>query len=99
GVNRPVDRHLVAPLSGILLEILFAPAFEPDALEELRATKRKLRVLEVPVGRPPAGPLPLELRSVQGGLLVQEADLAGLDPVGVRVVSRRPPTRAEWRAL
>jgi phosphoribosylaminoimidazolecarboxamide formyltransferase/IMP cyclohydrolase len=99
GVNRPVDRHLVAPLSGILLEILFAPAFDPDALEELRATKRKLRVLEVPVGRPPNGPPLLELRSVQGGLLFQEADLADLDPVGVRVVSRRQPTPAEWRAL
>jgi len=99
GINRPVDRRLVAALSGILLEILFAPAFEPDALEELRATKRKLRVLEVPVGRPLAGPPPLELRSVAGGLLIQEADLIGLDPVTVRVVSRRQPTPAEWRAL
>jgi hypothetical protein len=44
----------------ILLEILFAPAFEPDALEELRRTKKKLRVLELPVGRPPAGAAPLE---------------------------------------
>ncbi len=99
GVNRPVDRPLVEALAGILLEILFAPAFEPDALEELRRTKKKLRVLEVPVGRPPAGSAPLEARSVSGGLLVQEADLVGLDPVAVRVVSRRQPTAAEWRAL
>ena len=99
GVNRPVDRPLVEALAGILLEILFAPAFEPDALEELRRTKKKLRVLEVPVGRPPAGSAPLEARSVPGGLLVQEADLVGLDPVAVRVVSRRQPTAAEWRAL
>jgi phosphoribosylaminoimidazolecarboxamide formyltransferase/IMP cyclohydrolase len=99
GVNRPVDRRLVAALAGILLEILFAPAFEPDALEELRRTKKKLRVLEVPVGRPPAGAPSLELRSVPGGLLVQEADLVGLDPVAVRVVSRRQPTAGEWRAL
>ncbi len=99
GVNRPVDRRLVEALAGILLEILFAPAFEPDALDELRRTKKKLRVLEVPIGRPPAGAAPLEARSVPGGLLVQEADLAGLDPVAVRVVSRRQPTAAEWRAL
>ncbi len=50
GVNRPVDRRLVEALAGILLEILFAPAFEPDALDELRRTKKKLRVLEVPAG-------------------------------------------------
>src|SRR5262249_36950093 len=61
-------------------------------------TKKKLRVLEVPLGRPPAGAAPLELRSVPGGLLVQEADLVGLDPVAVQVVSRRQPTPAEWRA-
>jgi phosphoribosylaminoimidazolecarboxamide formyltransferase/IMP cyclohydrolase len=99
GVNRPVDHALVDALSGILLEILFAPAFEPHALEELRRTKKKLRVLELPVGRPPAGAGPLELRSVPGGLLVQEADVVTLDPVTVHVVSRRQPTPAEWRAV
>jgi phosphoribosylaminoimidazolecarboxamide formyltransferase / IMP cyclohydrolase len=99
GVNRPVDRRLVAALSGILLEMLFAPAFEKDALEELQATKRKLRVIELPVRPPPPGSPPLELRSVPGGLLVQEADLVGLDPAAVRVVSRRQPTSGEWRAL
>jgi phosphoribosylaminoimidazolecarboxamide formyltransferase/IMP cyclohydrolase len=99
GVNRPVDIRLVRALAGILLEILFAPAFEPEALDDLRRTKKKLRVLEVPAGRPPAGPAPLELRSVPGGLLVQEADLVGLDPVALRVASRRHPTPTEWRAL
>jgi phosphoribosylaminoimidazolecarboxamide formyltransferase/IMP cyclohydrolase len=99
GVNRPVDRRLVDALAGILLEILFAPAFEADALGELRRAKKKLRVLEVPIGRPPAGASPLEIRSVPGGVLVQETDLAGLDPVTLRVVSRRQPTPAEWRAL
>jgi phosphoribosylaminoimidazolecarboxamide formyltransferase/IMP cyclohydrolase len=99
GVNRPVDRRFIDALSGILLEILFAPSFEADALEELRRSKKKLRVLEVPVGRPLAGASPLEIRSVPGGVLVQETDLAGLDPVTLRVVSRRQPTPAEWRAL
>jgi phosphoribosylaminoimidazolecarboxamide formyltransferase/IMP cyclohydrolase len=99
GVNRPVDRRLVEAMAGILLEILFAPAFEPDALDELRRTKKKLRVLEVPLGRPPAGPPPLELRGLPGGILLQEADLVALDPVTLRVVSRRPPTPAEWRGL
>jgi phosphoribosylaminoimidazolecarboxamide formyltransferase/IMP cyclohydrolase len=99
GVNRPVDRRLVGALAGILLEILVAPAFEPDALDELRRTKKKLRVLEVPAGRRPAGGPPLELRSVPGGLLVQEADLVDLDPATLSVVSRRQPTAVEWRAL
>ncbi len=99
GVNRPVDRRLVDTLAGILLEILFAPSFEPDALDELRRTKKKLRVLEVSLGRPPAGPPVLEVRSVPGGILIQEADLVALDPVTLHVASRRQPTPAEWRAL
>jgi phosphoribosylaminoimidazolecarboxamide formyltransferase/IMP cyclohydrolase len=99
GVNRPVDGRLVETLSGILLEILFAPAFEPDALDALRRTKKKLRVLTVPVAREGTPAPPLELRGVPGGLLVQEADVADLDPAALRVVSRRPPTDAEARAL
>jgi phosphoribosylaminoimidazolecarboxamide formyltransferase/IMP cyclohydrolase len=40
-----------------------------------------------------------ELRSVLGGLLVQDADLTDLDPTQLKVVSRRAPTDAELRAL
>ena len=48
GVNRTVDLEVVKELSGILLEILFAPAYEPDALEEIRRTKKKCRVFQLP---------------------------------------------------
>lgn len=99
GVNRPVDRHLVDALAGILLEVLFAPAFETDALDALRETKKRLRVLEVPCDPRSWAVRPLEVRSVLGGLLVQEADLADLDPGALKVVSRRSPSEAEWRAL
>ena len=54
GVNRTLDLAVVHELAGIFVEILFAPAFAPDALEELRRTKKKCRVFEVPsrAGRP-----------------------------------------------
>jgi phosphoribosylaminoimidazolecarboxamide formyltransferase/IMP cyclohydrolase len=99
GVNRPVERSVVSKLAGILLEILFAPAFAEEALEELARTKRKLRVIRVPCDRRdwPAGRT--ELRSVVGGLLLQEPDLADLDPATVKVVTRREPTADEWRGL
>jgi phosphoribosylaminoimidazolecarboxamide formyltransferase/IMP cyclohydrolase len=102
GVNRPVDRRLVRALAGVLLEILVAPAFEADALDELRQTKKKLRVMEAPPEPPAGAPPALELRTVAGGLLVQEPDLADLDDVpgaSCRVVSRRPPSEAEWHGL
>ena len=99
GVNRRLDLEVVKELSGILLEVLFAPEFEPDALEELRMTKKKCRVFQLPCTRA-AYPSGLsEHRSVLGGLLVQDADQADLDPSALSVVSRRPPTDAEMAAL
>jgi phosphoribosylaminoimidazolecarboxamide formyltransferase/IMP cyclohydrolase len=98
GVNRPLDMAVVAELAGIFVEILFAPAFAPEALAELTRTKKKCRVFEVPCPRAlPAG-LP-EYRGVLGGLLVQDADRADLDEASLKVVTRRAPTAAELRAL
>ena len=96
GVNRELDMAVVAELAGIFVEILFAPAFAPDALEELRRTKKKCRVLEVPCAIPAAV---VEYRSVLGGLLAQDADLVDLDEAALRSVSRRAPTPDEMRGL
>jgi phosphoribosylaminoimidazolecarboxamide formyltransferase/IMP cyclohydrolase len=99
GVNRTLDRAVVDELSGIFLEILFAPAYESAALEELQRTKKKCRVFEVPCDRR-ALPEPLtEYRSVLGGLLAQSADLTDLEERELRTVSRRPPTEEERAAL
>ncbi|HSF05749.1 MAG TPA: bifunctional phosphoribosylaminoimidazolecarboxamide formyltransferase/IMP cyclohydrolase [Methylomirabilota bacterium] len=97
GVNRELDMGVVAALSGIFVEILFAPTFTPDALEELRRTKKKCRVMELPWQRGPVGPI--ELRSVRGGMLAQSPDDANLDPAACRVVSRRQPSAEERAAL
>jgi phosphoribosylaminoimidazolecarboxamide formyltransferase/IMP cyclohydrolase len=97
GVNRTLDMGVVATLSGIFVEILFAPAFAPDALEELARTKKKCRVLELPCQRPLAGGI--ELRSVLGGVLAQGTDDTDLDPAALRVVTRRQPTAEERTAL
>jgi phosphoribosylaminoimidazolecarboxamide formyltransferase/IMP cyclohydrolase len=99
GLNRPVDIAVVKELSGVLLEILFAPGYEPDALEELRRTKKKCRVFELPCARADYPTRLEEQRSVLGGLLLQEADTVDLDPAALRVVSRRAPTDAEMTAL
>jgi phosphoribosylaminoimidazolecarboxamide formyltransferase/IMP cyclohydrolase len=99
GLNRTVDLEVVKELSGILLEILFAPAYEPDALEEIRRTKKKCRVFQLPCARAAYPARMREVRSVWGGVLLQEADLTDLDPASLRIVSKRPPTEAELRGL
>jgi phosphoribosylaminoimidazolecarboxamide formyltransferase/IMP cyclohydrolase len=99
GVNRVLDLGVVKELSGILLEILFAPAYEPAALQELRRTKKKCRVLRVATARSEHPGPRREVRSVLGGLLAQDADAVDLDVERLRVVSDRAPTEAEARAL
>ena len=96
GLNRAVDLAVVEALAGLFLEVLAAPAFTAEALDALRRTRKKCRVVRVPAG---GGGERLELRSVPGGLLVQTADLADLDPGALRVVTRRAPTPAELDAL
>jgi len=99
GVNRTLDMGVVKELSGILLEILFAPDFAPDALEELRRTKKKCRVLRLPCHAADYPGRTRDIRSVLGGLLVQESDLTDLDPAALKVVSKRAPTEVEMEAL
>jgi len=98
GVNRTVDLAVVAALSGVFVEILFAPTFAPDALAELERTKKKCRVLEVPCDRrSPA--TATEYRTVAGGVLAQSMDAVDLDPARLTTVTKRTPTADELVAL
>jgi phosphoribosylaminoimidazolecarboxamide formyltransferase / IMP cyclohydrolase len=98
GVNRTLDAPVVEALAGVFVEILFAPSFTPDALEEIKRTKKKCRVFEVACDRTVPARLP-EYRGVLGGLLVQTTDLADLEPANLKTVSKRAPTAAELDAL
>jgi phosphoribosylaminoimidazolecarboxamide formyltransferase/IMP cyclohydrolase len=85
------------------LEVMVAPAYTPDALAAF-ATKQNIRVLETGPLAPTAPGL--KLQTINGGVLVQDEDLAPLPNDALRVVSRRQPTPAEmddamlaWRVV
>src|SRR4030095_17163256 len=99
GVNRTLDMAVVKELSGIFVEILFAPSFAPDALEELRRTKKKGRVFELPCERLGLPARLAEYRSVLGGLLAQSTYLVDLDVAALKTVTKRAPTADEMTAL
>ncbi|MBF9067826.1 bifunctional phosphoribosylaminoimidazolecarboxamide formyltransferase/IMP cyclohydrolase [Streptacidiphilus fuscans] len=76
-VNRPVTVALAEQIAPIFTEVVFAPDFEPGAVEVL-AQKKNIRVLR----GTPALPT-VETRAVTGGVLLQQADridAAGDDP-------------------
>jgi phosphoribosylaminoimidazolecarboxamide formyltransferase / IMP cyclohydrolase len=93
-VNRPVPVALAEALAPVFTEVVVAPSFDTAALEVL-ASKKNLRVLSAE----PPSPATLDLRTVDGGLLVQEADTVDLDRAQWTVVTKVDPTDAQWDDL
>ena len=93
GVNRPVDGAAAAEMSKLFLEVIAAPAFD-SAAKEFFAVKKNLRLVEVPDSRQN-----WVLKNISGGMLVQDADLHHLTDSDLKVVTKRPPTPEEKRAL
>jgi phosphoribosylaminoimidazolecarboxamide formyltransferase / IMP cyclohydrolase len=93
GVNRAVDAAAAAEMAKLFVEVIAAPAFDPAAQENF-ASKKNLRLVEVP-----AGEQNWVLKNVSGGILVQDADRHRLAESDLKVVTKRPPTAEEKRAL
>jgi phosphoribosylaminoimidazolecarboxamide formyltransferase/IMP cyclohydrolase len=95
-VNRPLTAEMVRRMGDLFVEVIAAPTFESDALDLLRK-KKNLRILQ-PTG---VQQRPLSLRSIYGGVLVQELDQsqADMEPINWRVVSAQQPTTEQLADL
>ena len=71
--NRPIDLPTARRINEVFTEVVIAPGFDDDALDELR-TKKNLRILRMPDATPPSEVR--QLRSIDGGVLVQDGDVA-----------------------
>ncbi len=89
-LNRQVDRETAEKMSKIFLEIIAAPSYTEEALEVL-TKKKNLRLLEIPTDKPFEDSL--DMKKIEGGLLIQEADHS--TEVPYRVVTERIPTDSE----
>ena len=96
-VNRPLDLACAEAIAEIFSEVIVAPEFAPDALALLQK-KKNLRVMKMRRSVLSAGAN--ELRSVGAdSVLMQQRDTRTVERDHVKVVTRRQPTDAEWRAL
>lgn len=95
-VNRPLDLATAEQIGDLFVEIVAAPSYEADALKFLQR-KKNLRIL-LATGQPER---PLSLRSVYGGVLVQELDTstADMDPSNWQIVSKAQPSAAQLADL
>lgn len=93
--NRAVDKEAAKAVIEIFTEVIIAPEYTTSAIEILRA-KKNLRVL-----RPGTSEAidELEYRQVSGGMLVQTRDNHKLAKEDLKIVTKRPPTEEEIRAL
>jgi phosphoribosylaminoimidazolecarboxamide formyltransferase/IMP cyclohydrolase len=92
--NAKVDGESAAAMAEVFTEVVIAPGYTAEAREAF-AGRGKLRVVEAPA----TPPLRLDLRFIDGGALVQEADTIRETGPDMKVITRREPTSDEWRAL
>jgi phosphoribosylaminoimidazolecarboxamide formyltransferase/IMP cyclohydrolase len=99
GFNGTVTNEIAAKLTGIFLEAVIAPSFEPAALETFKK-KKNLRVLEVATEDSALGQTKgFDIKKVSGGVLIQELDTHVVKDTEVKVATKRQPTEAELADL
>ena len=92
-LNRTLDAAAARKIVEIFTEVIIAPDADEDAIA-IVAAKKNLRLLlagALPDAKAPS----LTVRSVSGGLLVQERDNGALPASSLKTVTRRAPTAQE----
>jgi phosphoribosylaminoimidazolecarboxamide formyltransferase/IMP cyclohydrolase len=101
--NRTCSGAVAEAITSVFVEIVLAPHFEPAALEIFKK-KKNLRILEIgEFGRRESK---IEVRNINGGLLVQDVDTKILLKDDLSVVTVKQPTAEEiqtalftWKVL
>src|SRR5216110_1572170 len=93
--NRSIDEPFAKAISEIFSEVIIAPDFETEA-RALLQKKKNLRLIRLVSSAVDARPA-IDLRSVCGGLLVQDSDNVSETPD--QVVTKRRPTKNELAAM
>jgi phosphoribosylaminoimidazolecarboxamide formyltransferase/IMP cyclohydrolase len=95
-VNRTLDGALAKTIAEIFTEVIIAPRFSAEAMAVF-AKKKNLRLMIAQSG--PGADALQEIRSVVGGVLVQDRDRTLGNLGEFKVVTRRQPTDEERAAL
>ena len=95
-VNQTMGGALAKTIADIFTEVIIAPRFSDEALAVLKA-KKNLRLM---IAKRGLGAESLqEVRSVIGGVLLQDRDHVLGNRADFKVVTKRQPTAEEWAAM
>jgi phosphoribosylaminoimidazolecarboxamide formyltransferase / IMP cyclohydrolase len=96
-VNRPLDGAVAEAIAEIFSEVIVAPEFTAEALAILQQ-KKNLRLLQVV--KSPLSAQPWDARSVGAdSFLLQQRDLKRTFAADLKIVTKRPPTETELKAM
>ncbi len=96
-MNRTLDAAAAKAMTEIFTEVIIAPDVTEEAAA-IVAAKKNLRLL-VTGGLPDPRAKGLSVRTVAGGLLVQDRDNAVVDDMALKVVTKRQPSPEELADL
>jgi len=85
-LNKTCNKQIADEISKVFVELVVAPGFDSDALELLEK-KKNLRVLST--GKILKREDATELRNINGGILIQDADLSSLSKNDLKLVTDR----------
>lgn len=92
--NRELDGETATAIAKVFTECIAAPSFSTEALAALKG-KENLRLLQIPMTSNPA----LRLRSVLGGVLLQDPDHAPINAHNGQVVTKSLPTAEQLQDM
>lgn len=92
--NREITKKMAEEMHEIFLEVIVAPSFQKEALEIL-ATKKNIRVLELKDIDVPQNPQELDMKKVNGGLIVQTIDSKLYEENEFTVVTKTKPSKEQ----
>jgi phosphoribosylaminoimidazolecarboxamide formyltransferase/IMP cyclohydrolase len=96
-VNMPLDGPTAEAISEIFTEVVIAPGAD-DAALAVFAKKKNLRLL-LTDGLPDPGARGVTVKTVAGGLLVQDRDFGRIAAADLKVVTKRKPSPQEINDL
>ena len=95
--NRAIDLATAEEITKQFTEVVIAPEIEEDALA-LFSQRPALRILATG-GLPSPDARGFSMRSIAGGILVQDRDSSVWKEESLQVVTKRKPSEQEWRDL
>jgi phosphoribosylaminoimidazolecarboxamide formyltransferase/IMP cyclohydrolase len=96
-VNQILDQPCAEAIAEIFSEVIIAPDFTPAALAVLQKKKnlRLIKILQCPLAA-----APWDARSVGAdSFLLQQRDIKSATAADLKVVTKRPPTESELKAM